>query len=76
MGKVNKIKDVEDWVATCKGTRKRFNCIWVVWQQYTSDPGHILSSLYVALLELADPSLRLRCVLISCSRLAFSLNNI
>lgn len=56
--RVGDIREAEDWIATCRGVRDRFTATWQPWTVYVSDPGHMPSSLDVALLELAEPSLR------------------
>lgn len=58
---MNKIREVEDWIATCRGTRDHFISIWSPWIDYIYyDPRQMSSSLDLALLELAEPSLRTR----------------
>lgn len=56
--KVSKIKEAEEWVATCQDRRERFTSSWAPWEEYTSAPDPVPSSLEVALLELAEPLLR------------------
>lgn len=51
--KVKEIRQAEEWVATCNGTKERFDTTWAPWLKHTSDVGFIASSLDVALLELA-----------------------
>ena len=57
---VNAVREAEDWIATCRDTRERFNTIWAPWSDYTTDPIFVPSSLDIALLELSDPSLKAR----------------
>lgn len=58
--KVNDIREAEHWIASCKGKTERFEIIWGPWKDYVFDPNHMSSSLDMALLELAEPSLRSR----------------
>lgn len=58
--KVNDIRETEHWIATCKGKLERFDYIWGPWKDYISDPDQESTSLDLALLELAEPSLRSR----------------
>lgn len=46
----------EEWEARCKDIREQFISIWAPWQKYAADP--VPSSLEVALLELAESSLK------------------
>lgn len=55
--KVNDMREAEHWIATCRGTPERFNIICSPWSTYVTDPGLVPSSLDLALLELAEPSL-------------------
>lgn len=58
--KVNDIREAEHWIATCRGKVERFEAIWGPWKDYMSDSDQISSSLDLALLKLAEPSLRSR----------------
>lgn len=57
---VSAVREAEEWLATCRGSRERFLGIWAPWSEYTTDSRDIPSSLDIALLELADPTLRAR----------------
>lgn len=56
LGKVTKIMEAKEWVATCKGTRERFDAIWASWWNYFSGQAPVSSSLDIALLTLAGPT--------------------
>lgn len=56
--RVNEIREVEDWIATSRASRDRFTNIWSLWLGHISDSDQVSSSLDVALLELAEPTLR------------------
>lgn len=47
-------------MATCRGTVERFNVLWGPWMDYVANPGQVSSSRDLALLALAEPSLRSR----------------
>lgn len=57
VGRVNEIREAEDWIATCKGTRDKLANIWSLWLDHVSGPAQVPSSLDMALLELAEPAL-------------------
>lgn len=56
--KVKEIIEAEEWVTTCMDRHEFFSSIWAAWLEYTSDPDQVSSSLDVALLELAEPTLK------------------
>lgn len=58
--KVDDIREAEEWVARCKDRSERFDGIWAQWRRFTIDTNPVSSSIDVALLELAEPSLKLR----------------
>lgn len=58
--KVSDIREAEEWVPRCKDRSERFNGVWAHWRKYITDANPVSSSLDVALLELAEPSLKLR----------------
>ena len=57
---VSDIGEAERWVATCRDRHDRHMTAWAPWTDYVSDPVFVPSSLDVALLELAEPSLKTR----------------
>lgn len=58
--KVDEIREAEEWVVRCRDKSKLFTSIWAQWQKYPADPDPVPSSLEVVLLELAEPSLKLK----------------
>lgn len=58
--KVDDIREAEEWVARCKDRSERFDGVWAQWRRFIIDTNPVSSSLDVALLELAEPSLKLR----------------
>ena len=60
MAKVNDIREAEHWIATCKDTLDCFNVVWAPWVAHMTNPGEVSSSLDLAILELAELTLRSR----------------